>query len=241
MKSVMLKLRRLCYQLRHGPPERMERRRGALAARHLTGNGVEVGALHNPLPLPATARVRYVDRFSVEDLKSHYPEMAKEDLVEVDILDDGERLSTLEDGSVDFVIANHVIEHCEDPMSAMENWLRVLKAVGHLFLAVPDKRISFDHGRPVTSMDHFVADRRDGPQRSRRGHYAEWAECVPPESIERRVEELEQTRYSIHFHVWPPPSFRQFLDLCGEQFKFPFTLQAWERNSLETLIVLRRM
>ena len=53
----------------------------------LKGNGLEIGALHNPLRVPETAKVKYVDRMSVEDLKKHYPELNALDLVEVDIID----------------------------------------------------------------------------------------------------------------------------------------------------------
>src|SRR5690349_4069177 len=84
-----------------------------LANRHLAGEGIEIGALHKPLPLPSGAAVRYVDRMSVRDLRSHYPELAGWKLVEPHIIDNGETLATVPDNSVDFVIANHFIEHTE--------------------------------------------------------------------------------------------------------------------------------
>ncbi len=71
--------------------------REAIAAHYLRGEGIEIGALHNPLRLPRAAHVRYVDRMSREDLRKHYPELSRRDLVPVDIIDDGERLSTLQD------------------------------------------------------------------------------------------------------------------------------------------------
>jgi len=61
----------------------------------------------------------------VEELKKQYPELSAYNLVEPDILDDGETLSSISDDSVDFVIANHMIEHCQK--SLVENFLRVLK------------------------------------------------------------------------------------------------------------------
>ena len=36
--------------------------------------------------------VRYVDRMEVADLQKHYPELAGQELVDVDIVDDGETL-----------------------------------------------------------------------------------------------------------------------------------------------------
>ena len=39
----------------------------------------------------------------------------------VDVVDDAQTLATFPDESVDFVIANHVLEHLEDPIGALEN------------------------------------------------------------------------------------------------------------------------
>ena len=80
------------------------------------GSGLEIGALQMPLRLPAGASVRYVDRFDVEELRSHYPELDDFELVAPDVIDDGEVLGTIPDESADFLIANHMIEHCEDPI-----------------------------------------------------------------------------------------------------------------------------
>ncbi len=52
--------------------------RWELAKRYLHGSGLEIGALHNPLPLPPDATVRYVDRMDCAGLCRHYPELAAE-------------------------------------------------------------------------------------------------------------------------------------------------------------------
>jgi ubiquinone/menaquinone biosynthesis C-methylase UbiE len=40
----------------------------------------------------------------------------------------------LADSSQDFVIANHLLEHLPDPIGALKEWYRVLRAGGTLFL-----------------------------------------------------------------------------------------------------------
>ena len=55
-----------------GLPER----RQALARRFLRGEGIEIGPLHQPLRLDPGLRVRYVDRMTVDALRSHYAELA---------------------------------------------------------------------------------------------------------------------------------------------------------------------
>ena len=80
-----------------------------LSFRYIRGNGAEIGALHEPLPLYRGAKALYIDRYSREQLREHYPELASFDLIDPDIIDDGEQLSSIEDGTLDFLIDNHFI------------------------------------------------------------------------------------------------------------------------------------
>ena len=87
-------------------------RRELITNLYIKGKGIEIGALHNPLIVPESAKVKYVDRMTVFDLREHYSELSSLDLVIVDIICDGEKLEKIENDSQDFVIANHFFEHC---------------------------------------------------------------------------------------------------------------------------------
>ncbi len=102
------------------PPVVGDTRHG-LATELLRGSGIEVGALHLPMVLPESVRVRYVDRMTLPELRAHYPELDGLDLAPVDIVDDGELLTTVDPESVDFIAANHFLEHCQDPIGTIEN------------------------------------------------------------------------------------------------------------------------
>jgi hypothetical protein len=93
--------------------------RAELAARFLSGLGLEIGGLHAPLEVPWHVQVRYVDRATVDQLRHEYPELSAERLTPVDIVDDGEVLTTIPDVSQDFIVANHFLEHCEDPIGTI--------------------------------------------------------------------------------------------------------------------------
>src|SRR5262249_41579641 len=97
-------------------PRRKPLGRAAIARTYLRGSGIEIGALHRPLRVPSHVAVRYVDRLSTAELRRQYPMLADHELVPVSIIDDGEQLVSLADASQDFVIANHFLEHCEDPL-----------------------------------------------------------------------------------------------------------------------------
>ena len=216
--------------------------RYSLSFLYLRGNGIEIGALHNPLRLSPRARVRYVDRMTVADLRMQYPELQGKKLVDVEIVDDGERLATVLDGSQDFVIANHFIEHCQNPLQALENAYRVLRPSGVLYLALPDKRYTFDRDRPVTLIEHLERDHADGPEWSRRGHFEEWVRLVnkvtDPVLVARQVELLLAMEYSIHYHVWTQREMMALL--LHLQKRLPFDIEVMLRHKDEVIFIIRK-
>ncbi|HMP04127.1 MAG TPA: methyltransferase domain-containing protein [Gemmatales bacterium] len=225
---------------RSAPPAALDRE--TLARAYLRGHGLEIGALHQPLVVPAAARVQYVDRLPVAELRRHYPELRDWPLVEPDILDDGETLSKVTEESQDFVIANHFLEHCEDAIGTLRNLRRVLRTAGILYLAVPDKRFTFDRDRPVTPLGHLYADHLLGPAASRRQHLEEWVWLVnkaqDQAEAEQQLEYLESIRYSIHFHVWTPPAWLEFI--LAMQREQGWDLEAFVQHGPEMITILKR-
>ncbi len=219
-----------------------ERRR--LSRKHLVGEGVEVGALHHPMELGERARVRYVDRMDVEGLRAHYPELRAYDLVPVDVVDDGEKLGTLPDGSLDFVVANHFLEHTENPLGTIRNHLSKVKVDGVAYFAIPNRDHSFDRERALTPFDHLVRDDVEGPAWSRFDHFREWARYVEriddPQAIEAQARRLAEANYSIHFHVWDANSFADFLDRACIHLGGSFEVREFALNQTEVIAVLAR-
>jgi SAM-dependent methyltransferase len=219
------------------------RLREEIARRYLSGSGIEIGALHLPLVVPPSTHVRYIDRMPTEQLREHYPELADQRLVSIDIIDNGERISSISDESVDFVIANHMIEHTQDPILALHNWLRVIKPHGMLYMGVPHKHHTFDQDRPVTPLEHIIRDHAEGPEWSRRLHFEEWARFVnktPEGEIEARVQHLMNIDYSIPFPVWTEIEFLELLLFCRNHLVFPFAIEMFQMNGVEFIILLRK-
>ena len=219
--------------------------RETVAAFFLQGSGLEIGALHNPLIVPAKAHVRYVDRMTVEELRLQYPELSKLPLTTVDIIDDGESLMTVPPESQDFVIANHFLEHCENPIKTVEHLLRVLKNGGILYMCIPDKRFTFDRDRPVTPFGHLERDFREGPAWSRRQHFEEWVELMekvtPAGKAHERVEELIAMNYSIHYHVWTQSELLELFHKLREVYNMKVELELFLKLGEEMLVVLRKV
>lgn len=217
--------------------------RAELAGEFLLGSGIEIGALHLPMALPPGATVRYVDRMTVPELRRHYPELAKLDLTQVDVVDDGELLTTFEDESVDFIAANHFLEHCEDPIRTIATHLGKLRPGGVAFYAVPDKRYTFDYRRPRTALSHLIEDHEHGPGASRSAHYLEYARLSEgprtDEEAAERAQQLERERYSIHFHVWTQADVVALMLHCDDRLE-SFEIEAIRRHGIENIVVLRK-
>jgi len=195
------------------PESPLLQNRYELACGFLKGKGLEVGPLHMPLPVPTGCEIAYVDRFSTDELRSHYPELADKNLTEPDIIDDGEALSDVPSSSQDFVVANHFLEHCQDPIGTVKAFVRVTNPGGILFLSIPDQRFGPDRNRPITTLEHLISDHESGPDQSRRHHYWEWATMVDgldEETAQRQMAHYMKISYSIHFHCWTPETFDTF-------------------------------
>jgi SAM-dependent methyltransferase len=217
--------------------------RKELAARYIRGTGIEIGALHNPLTISPGTDVRYVDRMTVSELRQQYPELARLPLVEVDLIDDGERLEKIADGSLDFVIANHFLEHCQDPLGALASFCRVLREGGIVYLAVPDKRRTFDVDRPATSLEHLLRDHTEGSEWSRRSHFEEWGRFVDRVDdviLKPHVEDLMAKDYSIHYHVWTQAELLEFLASLRMRLGLPFEVEMLVRNDHEHIAILEK-
>jgi SAM-dependent methyltransferase len=216
-------LNRILKICRHGIPRFFDstlRKRKRLAYRYLSGSGLEIGALHNPLRVPPRARVTYVDRMTEPELRLHYPELSDKQLVPVHVVDDG-----------------------ENPLLALQNWTRVLKKGGVLYLAVPNKQKTFDLDRPVTTISHVVRDYEEGPHVSRQRHFAEWVVLVNkryPDKAQAEVDRLIKMNYSIHYHVWDPPAFLDLLRFCREERAYPLHVERSVIVGNEVIVILRK-
>lgn len=57
---------------------------------------------------------------------------------------DAQYLSEVADGTYDFVVSAHCLEHMHNPAESLENWLRVVKPGGFLIVTVPEYEL-YEH------------------------------------------------------------------------------------------------
>jgi SAM-dependent methyltransferase len=216
--------------------------RRSLIRSYIKGRGIEIGALHRPLRVSTQAKVTYVDRLWVPGLQQQHPELASYELAKVGVVDDIERLTRFPDESQDFVIANHLLENCQNPIGALLNFLRVLKRGGVLYLAVQDDRYTINGTRPVTSLEHMLQDLERGPEWSKQQHLEEWTRLVngvqEADEVAEQVSTLMKIDYRIQYHVWTQLELLQMLLLVRN--KLSFEIEVFLKRNKEVLIILRK-
>ncbi len=215
--------------------------RQKIAQKYLKGRGIEIGAFNNPLKVPENTEVIYLDKFI--ETEKHNANIVNIDSVKIDILDNGESLEALRDSSVDFIIANHFLEHCLDPIGTIKNMFRVVRKNGILFIAIPDKRYTFDSVRDVTPLDHLILDHEGGGEKSMEYHYYDWVrklteKSITEDDIHKEVMELMAMKYSIHFHVWTQVQMIEFFSYLKKKLEFKIELVFKTGN--EVIFILRK-
>ena len=221
--------------------------RHVIASRYLKGEGIEIGALHNPLIVPKGATVRYIDKWTSEHLAATYPELRTRKLVHIDIIDDGETLATIDESSVDFIIANHLLEHCRNPLRTIERMFSLLRCGGVLYLTVPDKRYTFDASRTVTPIQHLIKEYREGTEWSLQAHAEEFARdalgIVDAVEFEEKVRVILAAagNSDIHWHVWTQDEILEMILALKREVGLSFETELFFRNGdFEVIFLLRK-
>lgn len=242
-------------------PSYIARRR--TAERYLRGEGIEIGALDHPLPVPPQAKVRYVDYISKLDSAAKHTQLILNEIVEVDYLDDGFTLSTISSASQDFVIANHVLEHSPDPIGALLNWSRVLKPDGVLFFSVPISTKSFDRGRRITTVEHLAEDhalcsgQREQFHARNLEHYDEYLSIslvtirknlgypvLTRDEKAAMLREFCDAQFTdTHYHVFSVDSLREIMKFVTVEVDVTLSMVDFvkSKGGLEYIVVLRKV
>jgi SAM-dependent methyltransferase len=139
--------------------------------------GLEIAPYFNPLvPKSEGYNVQILDIFSWKELQRRanedplIPAETYEKIEDVDYVGSATELAKLvpQDAheSFDYIVSSHNFEHLPNPVKFLQGCERVLKPGGHLVMAVPDARMSFDLFRPNTTLADWLeayAEDRERP------------------------------------------------------------------------------
>ncbi|MDQ8185918.1 methyltransferase domain-containing protein [Pelagicoccus sp. SDUM812002] len=139
----------------------MNRTQKILSLIQSKGEGLEIGPCHAPVaPKSEGFNVKVIDHADrptlIEKYTGHGVDLEK--IEDVDYVWNGESYRELigSTNHFDWIIASHVVEHTPDFISFLKDCSGLLKPSGVLALAIPDKRLCFDHFRPITGLSRII-------------------------------------------------------------------------------------
>ena len=215
-------------------------------------NILEIGALDSPTFSPKKYSVEFVDFASRKELarkSSHNPRYTIKNLVNVDyVIPDG-KYSEHITKTFDLIIGNHVIEHIPDTIRWLEQLHSLLNQKGILFLAIPDKRYTFDIARRNTNfidllrnyrekiekpdfyhiLEHFyyhknisakeVWDKADYSDKVRQQRFS------PNDALKHAQKHADEAYADVHCHVYTSDSFQEILHILQDLNLISFSIR----------------
>lgn len=204
-----------------------------IAAAVISGTGMEIGALASPFPAPIHCNLIYGDVRTHAELIARYPNEPADDMVIPTIKTEFETLEGVNDGSLDFILASHVIEHTRDPIGAIVNTYAKLRKGGHLVLVVPDMRRTLDRYREMTSLDHLIEDFRSPSHERDALHHQEFHRLAIPaaqDEYDAAWRVSWDSRRPIHYHTWVYEAFDEMISWIRREAA-PFS-SVWSHPTL---------
>jgi ubiquinone/menaquinone biosynthesis C-methylase UbiE len=186
----------------------------------LSGEGLEIGAFHQPAPLPQSCTVKYCDAVSKEQAAVFFPEVDPSNFVNVDyIIDlDKQALSLFPDNSANFVVMNHVVEHLANPIKIVGELFRIVKKGGKVVISCPDKDFTSDKNRNLTPYSHLIEEYNDNVTEVTDDHYLDYLRGCHPALLNLSASDIAIHVQNVknrkeHAHVWSSETFAEFLKI----------------------------
>jgi SAM-dependent methyltransferase len=130
-------------------------------------------------------------------------------------------LAGVADETHDLVLASHVLEHVANPLCALREWRRVLRPDGVMLVILPHQAATFDCRRPISTLEHLVADEAGGIAENDLTHMDEILAlhdlaldppAGTPEQFRARCLRNAEVR-GMHHHVFSPELLVKVFDL----------------------------
>lgn len=203
-------------------------KRKELLYKYIKWYGIEIWWFDNPAPInKKIANVKYVDYLNEENLIKTYPHLKDRKIQKLDYICKADNLDSIESNSQDFIIANHLFEHLENPIKALLERYRTTKDWGLIFLTIPDKRKTSDEKRKRTTLEHIISDYISPSEERDRNHYIDyaWVYISDFDQIHKEAQRLKATNNSIHYHVFVEEDVLSIIERCNQNTDTNFTVK----------------
>lgn len=119
---------------------------------YVSGVGVEIGAGLRPVQHEGIQKLYFFDKRNAAEFEAYFGAPPEYDLISLE----GVR-ETYPQG-LDFVTSHHVIEHIDNPIGVLSEWISLLKPGGIFYLSIPSPNNTTERRRPITPLRHILED-----------------------------------------------------------------------------------
>jgi SAM-dependent methyltransferase len=116
------------------------------------GTGVEIGAGLHPVRHDGIRKLYFFDKRNPEEFEAYFGAPPEYDLIDLE----GVRRE-YPDG-LDFISCHHVVEHIDNPVAVLADWISMIRQGGTFYLSIPSQNNSIEHGRLLTPLQHVLED-----------------------------------------------------------------------------------
>jgi len=138
-------------------------------------------------------------------------------------------LNGINDSEYDFLLSSHNIEHLANPLKTIQEWKRVVKPNGYFLFILPNKEGTFDHRRPVTTIEHLIDDLKRNTTEADETHFEEVL----------RLHDLSKDPGGLNFNEFKERSLKNIENRCLHHHVFDLNLL--EKIALESNIQIIEM
>jgi SAM-dependent methyltransferase len=205
------------------------------------GYGLEIGAVN--CPFDVDAEVVYMDQVGTEELlKRHEHDQNVQDVVPVSLISRDLDYDFIGDGTFDFVVASHMLEHTANPARTISELAKKVKQGGVLYFVVPHKDFCFDRDRPVTTvktlawkyltdvrkitveqyLDFMFALRRD----------VDTIDEATVEEVKSQAQLWYEGQIDFHVHTFTQESFWAFLEWLAPRIGCEVVHKQWQELNI---------
>lgn len=110
--------------------------------------------------------------------------------------------------SFSFVLSEHVLEHIYNPIKTINEWKRVLKENGKIFLFLPHAERTFDRNRNRTTFKDLKTREHGDEKQIKKEILKDWINNVISKGLATHYSHIEAEEMisdgTIHYNVWVP-------------------------------------
>lgn len=144
---------------------------------------------------------------------------------------EGVQMGIIDSNSYDFLLSCNNLEHIANPIAAMLEWKRVIKANATMLIILPRKEVNFDHRRSFTTIEHLVQDYENKTGEDDLTHLEE---ILQLHDLRRDVQaktfknfknrgENNITKRGLHHHVFNQNLLSQIAGFCDLKVLLQYT------------------